>query len=58
MRKTVLATVAAVLFMAASGSMMLAQAQDKVFSTETDQQQCERESGYWDTVPGVCELGA
>jgi hypothetical protein len=52
-----LAAVAAVFFVAVSGSTMLAQAQGTA-ATETDQQQCEREGGYWDAVPGVCETGA
>ncbi len=56
MRSTVLAA-AAVFFMAVSRSTMLAQAQGTV-ATETEPQQCEREGGYWDAVPGVCELGA
>lgn len=57
MRRTVLAAVAAVFFVAVSGSTMLVQAQGTV-APETEQQQCEREGGYWDSVPGVCEVGA
>jgi hypothetical protein len=56
MRRTVVAAVA-VFFVAVSGSTMIAQAQGAV-APESEQQQCEREGGYWDSVPGVCEVGA
>ena len=56
MRRTVVAAVA-VFFVAVSGSTMIAQAQGPV-APESEQQQCEREGGYWDSVPGVCEVGA
>ena len=57
MGKTVLAAVAAVFFVAASGSTMLAQAQGTV-PTEAQQRECERNGGYWDTAAGSCEIGA
>jgi len=49
MRRTVLAAVA-VFFVAVSGSTTIAQAQGGV-AQESEQQQCEREGGYWDAVP-------
>jgi hypothetical protein len=57
MRRIVMATVAAVFFVAGSGWTMLAQAQGTI-PTEAQRRECERDGGYWDTASGSCEIGA
>jgi hypothetical protein len=52
-----LALVAAVFFVAVSGSSMLAQAQGTI-PTEAQRRECERNGGYWDTTAGFCRIGS
>ena len=56
MGRTMLALVAAVFFVAVSGSSMLARAQGTV-PTETQRRECERSGGYWNTAAGFCKIG-
>ena len=51
-----LALLAAVFFVAVSGSSMLAQAQGAI-PTEAQRRECERNGGYWDTAAGFCKIG-
>jgi len=48
--------VAAVFFVAVSGSSMLAQAQGTI-PTEAQRRECERNGGYWNTAAGFCKVG-
>jgi hypothetical protein len=51
-----LALVAAVFFVAVSGSSMFAQSQGTI-PTEAQRRECERNGGYWDTAAGFCKVG-
>ena len=51
-----LALVAAVFFVAVSGSSILAQAQGTI-PTEAQRRECERNGGYWATAAGFCKIG-
>ena len=51
-----LALVAAVFFVAVSGSSMLARAQGTI-PTEAQRRECERNGGYWATAAGFCKIG-
>jgi hypothetical protein len=52
-----LALVAAVFFVAVSGSSMLAQAQGTI-PTDAQRREGERNGGYWDTAAGFCRVGS
>ena len=56
MRRMGLALVAAVFFVAVSGSSMLAQAQGTI-PTEAQRWECERNGGYWAPAAGFCKIG-
>jgi hypothetical protein len=57
MGKTGMAVMAAVLFVAASGCRVLAQAQGTI-PTDAQRRECERNGGYWVTSSGFCKIGA